>query len=386
MKNILLLVLIIILSSQLFPQHLPLKIGNQWHYSQGLSPMVNHVAIAVDTVRFNNKKYFKIENRSTNGATLYSTSYDRMEWDSTYYRKYENSEEELLFNFQWPNGFINSTPSIFDTTCVDLILIQKYFSHIWNIYSDFFSIFFGGYCPGWQDTAWTLSSYTVAYSFGSIDGFDGLLVGAKINGISYGTLYPLPVELLSFSSSVVDNDITLSWTTATETNNSGFEIQRLKDSKIEKLDEWKNVDFVNGNGTTTEPQTYSFKDENLSAGKYQYRLKQIDFDGTFEYSNTVETEILPPAKFSLEQNFPNPFNPSTSIQYAIANRQFVTLKIFNTLGQEVETLINEYKEAGVHSKLYIVNSSADGGYPSGVYLYQLKAGDFIQTRKMILLK
>jgi hypothetical protein len=145
---------------------------------------------------------------------------------------------------------------------------------------------------------------------------------------------------------------------------------------------WEKIGFVDGNGTTTETKSYSFKDKNLTAGKYQYRLKQIDFDGTFEYSNIVEAEILPPAKFSLEQNYPNPFNPSTSIQYAIANRQFVSLKVFNSLGEEVETLVNEYQGAGNHSTFFIVNSTL----PSGVYYYQLKAGEFVQTRKMIILK
>ena len=191
----------------------------------------------------------------------------------------------------------------------------------------------------------------------------------------------VPVELLSFSSSVIENDVTLNWTTATETNNSGFQIER-RETKNERSEEWEIISFVNGRGTTTEPQTYSYQDENLSAGKYQYRLKQIDFDGTFEYSNTIEVEINPPAKFSLEQNYPNPFNPSTSIQYSIANRQFVSLKVFNSLGEEIETLVNKYQEAGVHSKLYIINSTL----PSGVYYYQLKAGSFIKTKKMILLK
>ncbi len=128
----------------------------------------------------------------------------------------------------------------------------------------------------------------------------------------------VPVELLSFSSSVVDNNVILNWVTATETNNSGFQIER-RETKNEKSAEWKSIEFVNGNGTTTEPQTYSYKDENLSAGKYQYRLKQIDFDGTFEYSNTIEVEINPPAKFSLEQNYPNPFNPSTKISMQTAS-------------------------------------------------------------------
>ena len=166
----------------------------------------------------------------------------------------------------------------------------------------------------------------------------------------------VPVELISFSSSVSDNNVTLNWATATETNNSGFQIERRK-TKNERSEEWINITFINGSGTTTEPQTYSYLDENLSAGNYQYRLKQIDFDGTFEYSNIVEADNSPPAKFSLEQNYPNPFNPSTSIQYTIVSRQFVSLKVFNSLGEEVGTLVNEFQEAGVHSKLYILNSS-----------------------------
>ena len=221
----------------------------------------------------------------------------------------------------------------------------------------------------------------------SIDSLDNVYVGSY-NGV-YLLNEPVPVEFLSFSSFVVDNDITLNWTTATETNNSGFNVERKQVFSPQSAvgnEEWKIVSFINGHGTTTEPQSYSYKDENLTAGKYLYRLKQIDFDGTFEYSNIIESEILPPAKFSLEQNYPNPFNPSTSIQYSLASTQFVSLKIFNSLGEEVETLITGYQEAGVHSKLYILNSSADGGLPSGVYYYQLKAGEFVQTRKMIILK
>src|SRR5690606_5091234 len=122
---------------------------------------------------------------------------------------------------------------------------------------------------------------------------------------------------------------------------------------------------------TTEPQSYSFNDENLSSGKYQYRLKQIDFDGTFEYSNVIEAEINSPTKFSLEQNYPNPFNPSTSIQYAIGNRQFVTLKVYDVLGNEVSTLVNEEKPAGSYDVEFNASNLA-----SGIYYYQLKAGDF----------
>ena len=145
------------------------------------------------------------------------------------------------------------------------------------------------------------------------------------------------------------------------------------------------ISFVPGFGTTTETRDYSFTDEQLKGGFYFYRLKQIDFDGTFEYSNIVEAEILPPAKFSLEQNFPNPFNPSTNIQYAIASKQFVSLKIFDLLGREIVALVNEEQPAGNYTIEFKPESSIKT-LVSGVYLYQLKAGEFIQARKMILLK
>jgi hypothetical protein len=153
---------------------------------------------------------------------------------------------------------------------------------------------------------------------------------------------------------------------------------------------------VNGNGTSTEPKAYSFVDEKLSAGKYQYRLKQIDFNGSFEYSNIIEVDISLPEKFSLEQNYPNPFNPSTKIKFTIPSvtlsgveGSFVTLKVFDVLGNEIATLVNEEKPAGS----YEVEFSTTGGpessikHPaSGIYFYQLKAGDYLETKKMILMK
>lgn len=189
-----------------------------------------------------------------------------------------------------------------------------------------------------------------------------------------------PVELLSFSSSVVDDGVTLIWTTATETNNSGFQVER-RETKNKRSDEWNNIGFVNGNGTTTETKSFSYKDENLSSGKYQYRLKQIDFDGTFKYSNIVEAVILPPAKFSLEQNYPNPFNPSTNIQYSISSRQFVQLKVYDVLGNQVATIVDEEMPAGSH-KIDFTSLNLS----SGIYFYRLTAGEFVQTKKMVLLK
>ncbi len=195
----------------------------------------------------------------------------------------------------------------------------------------------------------------------------------------------IPVELISFSADVNLNGVSLTWATATETNNQGFEIQRSEDSKIEKLQEWEIVGFVSGNGTTTEPQSYSFIDENLSASKYQYRLKQIDFDGTFEYSSTIEVEVNSPTKFSLEQNYPNPFNPSTKISWQSPVISWQTLKVYDILGNEIATLVNEEKSAGQYEVEFNPESSIKNP-ASGIYFYQLKAGDFVETKKMILMK
>ena len=203
-----------------------------------------------------------------------------------------------------------------------------------------------------------------------------------------GIHYYTPVELHSFTATVLDNDVTLSWTTATETNNSGFEIERSVISNEVRNLVWETIGFVNGNGTTTEPQTYSFIDKNLSAGKYQYRLKQIDFDGTFEYlptgqagSNIVEVDLELPTQFILEQNYPNPFNPTTKISWQSPINSHQTLKVYDVLGNEVATLVNEFMTAGKYVAEFNANKLA-----SGFYYYQLKVGDFIQTRKMILLK
>lgn len=191
----------------------------------------------------------------------------------------------------------------------------------------------------------------------------------------------VPVELVSFSASVSNNSVTLNWITATELNNSGFQVERseMRDTRSE---EWQSIGFVNGNGTTSESNSYSFSDNDLSAGKYSYRLKQIDFDGTFTYSNEVEVDLSLPQTFSLQQNYPNPFNPGTKISWQSPVSDWQSIKLYNALGKEVETIVEGFFEAGVHSKLYIVNSSL----PSGVYFYKLQAGSFSETKKMILMK
>ena len=188
----------------------------------------------------------------------------------------------------------------------------------------------------------------------------------------------LPVELISFNASVTGNKVNIFWQTATETNNRGFEIQRKTNNYS-----WQTIGFVNGKGTTTQTQSYSYYDnlEGLvSSGKIFYRLKMINYDGSFEYSTEVIVNLVP-NKFELAQNFPNPFNPSTVIRWQSPVSGWQTLKIYDVLGNEVATLVNEEKPAGS----YHVEFNADH-LASGMYLYKLQAGSFFQTKKMSLLK
>ena len=234
-------------------------------------------------------------------------------------------------------------------------------------------------------TNWSIQASGTTSSLNSIF-FINNLTGwaAGSNGIILKTNNGgTPVELFSFTLKVDGNDVSLIWITATETNNSGFEILRFtqNDKNI-----WNKIGFVPGHGTTTETQHYSFKDNDVNLGKYQYKLKQIDYDGSFEYSQIVEVEIPFVNKFSLSQNYPNPFNPVTKIKYSIPQNVRrktgnVSLKIYDVLGREVATLVNEEKPAGEYEVEF--NGTA---LPSGIYFYQLRAGDFVETKKMVLIK
>ncbi|MHC1738135.1 MAG: BPL-N domain-containing protein [Ignavibacteriaceae bacterium] len=187
----------------------------------------------------------------------------------------------------------------------------------------------------------------------------------------------VPVELTSFIASADKERVKLEWTTATETNNAGFEIQRKSSG------EWEKAGFVEGKGTTAEEQNYSFTDRVKNAGKYSYRLKQMDFDGSFDYSNIIEVEAgFVPKVFNLNQNYPNPFNPSTTIEFTLAEVGMTELKIFNIIGQEVTSL---FKEEGKAGQIYRVNFNASD-LPSGIYFVKLVQGSRQMMKKMILIK
>lgn len=190
--------------------------------------------------------------------------------------------------------------------------------------------------------------------------------------------YPgiIPVELVSFAANVADGKVKLSWLTASEKNNSGFEIQRSTNS------DFKTIGFVEGKGTTTERNSYSFVDDNPGFGVVKYRLKQIDFNGTYSYSNIIEVDVSSPVEFNLAQNYPNPFNPTTTIRYTIAKAANVSLVVYNVLGEEILTLVNnQFTEPGVYNVVFDATNLA-----SGTYIYRLTADDFVMTKKMVLTK
>lgn len=187
----------------------------------------------------------------------------------------------------------------------------------------------------------------------------------------------IPVELTSFNAETSRDEVRLSWETATETNNMGFDVER----KLKGSEEWTIAGFVDGKGTSVEKSLYSFTDKGLTAASYEYRLKQVDFDGSFEYSKVIEIEVGIPSEFVLEQNYPNPFNPSTTIQFGLPVESDVKLTVYNSLGQTVALLVNTKMPAGFHYVNFDASKLA-----SGTYIYRLEAGEKIQTKKMLLMK
>ncbi len=253
--------------------------------------------------------------------------------------------------------------------------------------------------PQWDVTAnyyneQAIAPYPIPCSFGELAGGVGwdwapvysvpapatqTSTGLEGSGVAYYQIIVtddlIPVEMTSFTYNVKDNNVNLNWRTATETNNSGFEVQR------KTAGEWQTIGFVKGSGTTTQSQTYAYTDAGLASGTYVYRLNQVDLDGSSHASSELSIVINNAADFALVQNYPNPFNPATQIGYSVGQRANVSLVVYDLLGREVATLVNEVKEPGS----YKVNFSASN-LPSGVYTYRIQSGSFVQTKKMMLMK
>jgi len=199
-----------------------------------------------------------------------------------------------------------------------------------------------------------------------------LVLNTAINNI------PMPVNLLSFLSSESGRDTKLNWVTSSELNNSGFDVERISEGT-----DWTKVGFVTGKGTTQFPVTYTFEDNNLTTGKYRYRLKQIDYNGSFEYCYlSGDVDIGIPSKFNLSQNYPNPFNPVTKIDFTIPVDSKVSLIIYDVTGRETARIINnEVKKADYYTVAF--NGSS---FSSGVYFYKIISDNYVQTKKMMIVK
>ncbi len=186
----------------------------------------------------------------------------------------------------------------------------------------------------------------------------------------------VPVEITTFAAKVIDNKVSLSWSTATETNNSRFDIERKTANS-----DWVQIGNVPGNGTTAKVHNYSFVDSKINFDKASYRIKQIDFDGSYSYSKEVEINVSAPIKFELSQNYPNPFNPVTTISYSLPVSSHVRLEVYSITGQRVKLLVDETQTAGVYNRRFDGSSLA-----SGIYIYRITAGEFVVSKKMQLIK
>jgi Secretion system C-terminal sorting domain len=193
----------------------------------------------------------------------------------------------------------------------------------------------------------------------------------------------LPVQLSSFIAAVNGSSVLLMWRTETEISNYGFEIERaslISKSEIRNSN-FQKIGFVDGHGNSNSPKDYSFTDTPQEGTSFQYRLKQIDTDGQYHYSDIVSVDIAAPAHFELKQNFPNPFNPATHITYNLPRDGFVTVKIYDIVGSEIETLVNEEKRAGS----YLVTFEGKN-LSSGVYICTMSGNGFIKSIKMLMIK
>jgi uncharacterized protein (TIGR02145 family) len=195
-----------------------------------------------------------------------------------------------------------------------------------------------------------------------------------INDLSFSVT---PVELTSFAASVIDDNVHLTWKTATEINSLVFEVEK----KNSNNDEWQKIASLKASGNSTSQKLYTYNDLNVNPGIYSYRLRMIDLDGSVKYSDIVNSEVTVPAVFYLDQNYPNPWNPTTTIRYEVPVTSMISIKVFNALGKEVVALVNEMKSPGSYE--VTLNGI---GLSSGVYYYQMKSENFVMTRKLTLIK
>jgi hypothetical protein len=242
------------------------------------------------------------------------------------------------------------------------------------------------------DTISWYFDYTAADSvnwdtlYSTANSVNGDGIPSNLDHWNFGANFPVrildivPVEFISFDAVNSDGTVILNWITATETNNKGFSIER----KNYLSNEWTQIGFVQGKGTYPQKSYYSFSDSSPLSGMNHYRLKQLDFNGSYTYTNIIDLDAQP-GSFSLEQNYPNPFNPTTTIRYQITSPGKVVLKVYDLTGREAAVLVNESQEAGKYSVEFNA-SSGSCRFASGVYVYKLFANNYTAAKKLVLLK
>ena len=276
------------------------------------------------------------------------------------------------FIYHWSGNTTANMARIDTSTFVETVIAQSGAPHA--------EIFGAAYKGGGEFYLTDIASRSLTMTTGGLATLVATGLPDDIRGLGYGDAV-LPVELASFTSSISGRDVTLNWTTSSESNNSGFEIQRASG-----IGQFTRIAFVGGNGTSSSANSYSFTDRSVNSGTYSYRLKQTDFNGNFEYFNlSNEVVIGIPGKFDLSQNYPNPFNPSTKINFDVPVDSRVNIKLLDISGREVALLANEVKAAGYYTLEF--NASE---LPSGVYFYRIVADgngkSFTATKKMTLIK
>ncbi len=209
---------------------------------------------------------------------------------------------------------------------------------------------------------------------------DAIIINGTYSGGGTICQGPLPVLLSSFSFSVNKNNAALSWITEAELNNSGFDVERRV--TLSGVEGWQKIAFVHGNGTSSTPKSYVYEDKKLQTGSYKYRLKQLDYNGIFEYFELEsDVVIVPPNIFSLGQNYPNPSNPKSKIGYELPVQMKISIKVYDVTGREVAALVDKMQDAGYYTVEFDGSNLA-----SGVYFYRMNAGNFSDIKKIILIK
>lgn len=242
-------------------------------------------------------------------------------------------------------------------------------------------IFFALLCCTWvfsqQSSITYESGSTIEIQTGADVCADIITINGSYSGGGSICTGALPVYLALFYAGNEKNNVNLFWKTESEINNSGFDIERKTDAG-----EWSKLSFIRGSGTTSQPVEYSYIDKKLKPGKYFYRLKQIDFNGNYEYFDLALPVIISkPTDYALGQSYPNPSNPKSSIDFQLPERTKVNISVYNLLGQLVSTLIDEELEAGIHTAEFNGSSLA-----SGTYIYRFHAGSYTEVKKLILVK